>query len=323
MTSGKETLSRKGDLESTCEGDRGGRTLPTPGGLYRRYRPEAKKWLGQHFLTNPLILQRIKDEAKLGEGSQVLEIGPGCGTLTTTLMRGVKRVVAVEMDRDAVLFLKEELVPYGLQLEHADVLGLDIEVLLGGSGEKRSRDDGSNGNWVCVSNLPYNASVPIILKLLGHPEVLCRLVVMVQKEVAERLCARHGSKAYGSLSYAVQMRAEVSKCFELGPGAFSPPPKVQSAVVLLTLKRKPHERLEAIEKVVKSAFLHRRKTLRNALTSYAKEQELSKEAVERAFEVEGIVPDRRPQDLDLEEWTRFALALLKESELRQRTPETP
>jgi 16S rRNA (adenine1518-N6/adenine1519-N6)-dimethyltransferase len=251
----------------------------------------------QHFLTDHAILAKIADGAQVVSGDNVLEIGPGCGTLTWTLMERGAHVTAIELDNDAADFLEETLVPEGLTLIRGDFLKVGLAELLG------------DQVWKCVANLPYNVATPITLKLLERGAQFTRLALMYQKEVAERLSAEPSTSAYGSLTLAIALRAQSQSLFTLAPGAFTPPPKVKSAVVGLTpiegtrIKDSAHR--ELFEKAVKAAFLLRRKTLPNALAGAG----YDKAKVREAMKSVGLDPRKRPEALGFEQGEALTRAL--------------
>jgi 16S rRNA (adenine1518-N6/adenine1519-N6)-dimethyltransferase len=245
--------------------------LASPGELLRAFQHGAKKQFGQHFLVDPSILDRIAGFADLAEGDAVLEIGPGCGTLTATLLRGAARVRAAEIDRDAIAFLKRELVPVSaLEIVEGDVLRQDFSTLLD--------DDGRP--WKVVANLPYNVATEIYFRLAMESERWSVMVLMFQKEVAQRMTARVGDKAYGVLSLMCELYTDARIVMTLPPGAFVPPPRVHSAVVRFTPisgTRIPDEEIRrTFERLVKGAFQGRRKTFTNAIKGlgYDREQVL-------------------------------------------------
>ena len=229
---------------------------------------QAKKQLGQHFLHDAGIIERIVRAIDPKPGERLVEIGPGQGALTLPLLHRILAVCGdevpspalgvIEFDRDLIAGLERisaEVAP--LRIVHADVLGVDLTALAAG------------GPIRLVGNLPYNLSSPILFHALEHAAVVRDMHFMLQKEVVDRMAAEPGSKVYGRLSVMLQAYARVQSLFLVPPGAFRPPPKVDSAVVRV-LPRPPaeigvHDRA-VFSQVVKAAFGQRRKTLRNALS---------------------------------------------------------
>jgi 16S rRNA (adenine1518-N6/adenine1519-N6)-dimethyltransferase len=264
----------------------------------------ARKRLGQHFLE-PAWADKLVSAIEPAAGDRFLEIGPGPGALTLRLAPRVAHLTAVEVDRDLATALAPQL-PSNVELVVADFLELDLARFLGA------------GPVRVAGNLPYNISSPILFRLIeaarGRPDPqtpgppdsrILDATLMLQREVAERLEARPGSKDYGVLSISVQLYADVRRVLSLPPGAFRPAPKVHSAVVRLTFRPPPLSPRDArvFEAMVRSMFTQRRKTLANALSPFAGTREVRAVA---ALEAAGIDPSRRPQTLDLAELTRLA-----------------
>jgi 16S rRNA (adenine1518-N6/adenine1519-N6)-dimethyltransferase len=217
-------------------------------------RAQRRRALGQHFLVDPEVSARTVAIADLAPGAQVLEIGPGRGALTRALLDAGARVVAVELDTDLAGKLAARAAP-ALEVVEGDFLRLDLDRL-------------PAAPQVVVANLPYSTGTAIVSRLLEHPRRFPRLVVMLQKEVAERLCAGPGSRAYAALTVLTALHAVARLAFLVPPGAFSPPPKVESAVVRLDLEPEPRVPIgdpSIFRRVVRGAFAQRRKTLRNSL----------------------------------------------------------
>ena len=199
--------------------------VPSPRLMLQLYQHRAKKRFGQHFLSDEGILARVAQAAGVGPGARVLEIGPGCGTLTAALLRaGAERVRAVEIDRDAAAFLRETLGGLAsFELVEADALSLGPQELVPPEGRP----------WRVAANLPYNVGTEVLFRLLEAGGIE-EMALMFQREVARRLVAGPGEDGYGALSLMVQLHCEeVELVMELRPGAFTPPPKVHSAVVRL------------------------------------------------------------------------------------------
>ena len=224
-----------------------------------RGRSAKQRALGQHFLTDASAVERLFAALDIKASDHVLEIGPGAGVLTTRLLSEAESVVAVEVDRDLATSLQARLPDADIVC--ADALQADLAGLLDRAGERRRR---------LVGNLPYGIASPLILRLFDGGVVAEDMHFMVQAEVARRLAAAPGSKTYGRLSVIAQWHCHVELLFELGPGSFSPPPKVRSTFVRLK-PRRLSDRLDcdaaALHRVVRVAFGQRRKTLANALES--------------------------------------------------------
>jgi 16S rRNA (adenine1518-N6/adenine1519-N6)-dimethyltransferase len=264
-----------------------------PASLLKALEQRAKKRFGQHFLTSSAVVRQIIAAAEIHDGIQVLEIGPGLGVLTEALLAAGAGVTAIELDRDMAGFIRERLPE--VSLVEADGAAVDFAELL------------APGSWRCVANLPYNAGTRMITRMLEHPDRFDRLVVMVQREVAERLAAPAGDRKRGSLSVFAQARADVRICIRVPPGAFHPPPKVHSAVVELRLKPHPDTGdvpVEFFDGVVRTLFVQPRKTLRNNLSTHFERTE-----VDAVLSEIGMEPSRRPATLTLSEIKRLAAAL--------------
>ena len=209
----------------------------------------AKKSLGQHFLTDQSIATRIVESL---HGSPVLEVGPGTGVLTQYMLD--KDLKVIEIDRESVAYLKKHYPELGDGLIEGDFLKMDLQNLF-------------PGQFSIIGNFPYNISSQIFFKIIDNRDLVPEVVCMIQKEVAQRIAEKPGTKTYGILSVFLQAWYDIEYLFTVGPGAFNPPPKVQSAVISLT--RNSRTDLGCDEKlfrtIVKTAFGQRRKTLRNSL----------------------------------------------------------
>ena len=262
--------------------------------------PRARKRFGQHFLEPAWVVKLVESLSPAPEDT-FLEIGPGRGALTRPLSSRVRRIVAVEIDRDLAAHLREDL-PSTVRVVEADFLDLDLDALL--SDEPRPVR--------VVGNLPYNVSSPILFKLLhasAEGRLLSDATLMLQKEVAERLVAVPGTGDYGALAIQVALLADVERVLTLPPGAFRPPPKVTSAVVRLTF-RAPREdvgNLATFERLVRGIFLQRRKTLLNALKPVA--DTFGRPAGE-LIAAAGIDGSKRPEELTLRDVAQLSRAVL-------------
>jgi 16S rRNA (adenine1518-N6/adenine1519-N6)-dimethyltransferase len=224
--------------------------------------PRPRKRFGQHFLHDPGVIRRLVETIHPLPDQHLVEIGPGRGALTLPLLHAAGRLDVIEIDRDLIPLLQTYARDAtGLRIYQADALDFDFRSLAAGATKLR-----------VVGNLPYNISTPLLFHLFAQLDAIQDLTLMLQREVAERLSAAPGGKTYGRLSVMAQYHARMEKLFEVGPGAFSPPPKVHSSVVRL-VPLPPNERpivhdWPRFEHMVAAAFSARRKTLRNALRTY-------------------------------------------------------
>jgi 16S rRNA (adenine1518-N6/adenine1519-N6)-dimethyltransferase len=219
----------------------------------KKVRP--KKKLGQHFLTDLNIAQKIADLLQFEQYQNLLEIGPGTGVLTQFLVSKTTALHLVEIDEESILFLEKTYTEEQLNLIKGDFLKLDLNLIFG------------SDDFAIIGNFPYNISSQIVFKVLENKSQIPFFAGMFQKEVAERICEPPGSKKYGILSVLAQLYYETEYLFTVPPGVFNPPPKVDSAVIQMTRKKEfnlgCNEAL--LKKIVKLSFQQRRKTLRNSL----------------------------------------------------------
>jgi len=259
-----------------------------------------KKRLGQHFLVDRNILNKVVRTAEVGKEDVVVEVGPGLGEMTLALARLAKQVIAVEIDPQLVEILKKKLADCpNVEVVKSDILKLDFRSFFRKEGHPVK----------VVANLPYQISTPLLFRFIEAKEVFSTLTLMLQREVAERMVASPGGKEYGPLSIFVQLFLDVSIRFFIKSSAFFPPPKIESAVAHMAWKEKPvlDEKDEKwFKSVVRASFSHRRKTLANAL----KHSELPlPESIASRMEKIQIDPRRRPETLTTEEFIRLAEAL--------------
>ncbi|MCZ6618476.1 MAG: 16S rRNA (adenine(1518)-N(6)/adenine(1519)-N(6))-dimethyltransferase RsmA [Gammaproteobacteria bacterium] len=246
----------------------------------------ARKRFGQHFLTDPAVLERIGEAVALSPQDKLLEIGPGHGALTEVLYGQCGRFVGVEIDRDLITPLKTRFAD--LEVVNADVLRLDFREVFAG------------GGWRVAGNLPYNISTPLLVKLFGVTDLLHDMHFMVQREVALRLCASPGNKTWGRLTVLAQYHCRIEALFDVPPESFNPSPKVWSQVIRLTPRtdKLPLADPVCLDTVVRTAFSQRRKRVSNALKSLTFD-----------WEVIGIAADARPDQLSVEDFVKLANAL--------------
>jgi 16S rRNA (adenine1518-N6/adenine1519-N6)-dimethyltransferase len=243
---------------------------------------KTRKRFGQHFLHDQGVLKRIVDAVAPSGSDIIVEIGPGEGALTRPLLERIGHLTAIEIDRDLAARLSQEFPADKLSVVIADALDHDFSAFPPG--------------LRIVGNLPYNISTPILFHLSRYAERVRDMHFMLQLEVVERMVAKPSTQEYGRLSVMLQTRFDMQKLFKVAPGAFRPPPKVDSAVVrLIPLKEKMRCDPEVLEKIVRGAFSARRKTLRNALPLEPGD-----------YEELGIEPKLRPENLSPGDYVRIA-----------------
>lgn len=247
--------------------------------------------LGQHFLFDPSILERIVSFSGVSDQDTVVEIGPGLGTLTKFLARAAKRVICIELDRRLIERLRENLRELNnVEIIHDDALRFDY----GFVGER----------FKVVSNIPYSISTPLIFKLLEYRGRIISMTLLLQKELARRIIAGPGSKEYGLLSIMVRLYSEPEIGFYVSKGAFSPPPEVDSACVHFRMYERPPYKIKdpsLFREVVKTAFSQRRKMIANSLRQFPD--------IHQALERAGINPRSRPEELSIEDFIKLTESL--------------
>jgi 16S rRNA (adenine1518-N6/adenine1519-N6)-dimethyltransferase len=246
--------------------------------------------------VEPRLARRIVDLAEVGPGVRVLEIGAGLGSLTVELARAGAEVVAVEVDRSLLPALREAVAAFdSVRVETMDAAAADWTEVLPGPGP-----------WRVVANLPYNVAVPVVMRILDLEPRVDRMLVMVQREVGERLAAGQGEQQYGAVSVRVAYRAEARVVRRVPASVFWPRPNVESVLVSLVRRPSPEGADAAVLwRVIQTAFAQRRKTMRNAVVRLG----LDPEAAVRLLESCGIDPGARPEEQGLEAFVRLAGAL--------------
>lgn len=259
---------------------------------------KAHKSLGQNFLMDDKVIEAIAAASIKDPAIPIVEIGPGLGVLTRVLAQKAQKVWAVELDRGKVNLLQRELQGLPVDILNMDALKLDLKDIWG------------TGKGVLVGNLPYYITSPLLMHFLEQKDSLASMVVMVQKEVADRLVANPGGKDYGILSIAAQVSAQAEKLFEVPPRAFWPAPKVTSAVVSFELRSYPEFRVKEKDffRVVKAAFSQRRKTLGNSLAGGLG---LPKQQIGEILAAAGVDEQRRAETLSIEEFQAVTEAVMK------------
>ena len=259
--------------------------------LLDRHGLHPSRALGQNFVVDPNTVRRIARLAEVGPGDAVVEIGAGLGSLTLALAETGASVVAVEIDRHLLPVLRETVEPAGVRVVEGDAMALDWGALLGGA-----------DRWVLVANLPYNVATPLVADLLdGVPEIE-RMLVMVQREVAERLAAGPGSKAYGAVSVKVAYWATAAVVGRVPASVFLPRPNVESALVRIDRRAFPAVDPAVVDRgwlfeLVRTGFGQRRKMLRRSLAALVPAE---------AFTAAGIRAEARAEELSVEDWGRLA-----------------
>jgi 16S rRNA (adenine1518-N6/adenine1519-N6)-dimethyltransferase len=261
--------------------------------LLKRYRLHAHKGLGQNFLQDPLALEEIVSAAEIRPTDIVLEIGPGLGSLTRYLAVSAKQVVAVELDEKLIPPLKGILAPYeNVHVIHGDILKLSPKDLI------------AEDHYLVVANIPYYITSVVIRHLLESQSKPRRVVLTIQKEVAQRICAKPGDMSLLALS--VQVYGAPRIAMHIPAEAFFPAPKVDSAVLVIDIFATPlikEEFLDSFFKLIKAGFSQKRKTLRNSLSSGL---HISPAQAAELLTRAGIDPQRRAETLSIEEWERLA-----------------
>ncbi len=260
--------------------------------LLLKYEIHPKKSLGQNFVVEPNTIRQIIKLADLDPEDFVLEVGSGLGSLTLALLESCKHVTAIEVDDVLVNILKETTgnqAENKLRIIHADVMELDLQQVL----------EQKNSQWNLVANLPYNIAVPVICDFLESTSLISKMTVMVQREVAERMVAKVGEKAYGLPSVKIEYFAEAKIIADIPPTVFLPKPRVESSIVQIVRRKNPmiSENYEVLFSLIKSAFRHRRKMLRSSLKGILSTDD---------FDLTGIDPTNRAENLTLKEWELLA-----------------
>lgn len=264
--------------------------------ILARHGLKPRTALGQHFLVDPNTIMRVLELANVGPGEQILEIGPGLGTLTIALQSAGARVIAVEQDRGLQPALEEVLLGRDrVQIEWGDAMTTDLRALLRGLPTK------------LVANLPYNISVPLLMTVLEEIPEIDECTVMVQREVADRIVAKPGTDPYGAVSAKIAYLAEASVVFKVSRRVFLPEPAVES--VVLSIRRRDRAPVAGIKDrifgVIDAGFAQRRKTIRAALRNAG----LDATRIEEALEVAGIAGETRAERLGLKQFAAIASVL--------------
>lgn len=265
-------------------------------GILKKYNIKADKSLGQNFLISDEVVEKIVEEADIKKEDTVIEIGPGLGVLTNLLLKKSNDVKVIELDERMVNILKSRFIlSKNLTIIYNDVLKVDLKELT----------KNAKGKVKVVANLPYYISTPIIMKLLEANDIIDEIIVMVQKEVADRLTAKTGTRLAGAITYEVEYFSNSEEIIKVTKDCFIPSPKVDSAVIKLTLKKNIEKNnLDKLFKIIKSAFSQRRKTLENALLNSGMVE--SKEQLEKIYNELGFEKNVRGEKLTLEDYINLS-----------------
>ena len=244
--------------------------------IMKKYNITANKSLGQNFLIDDDIVENIVKSAKIEKEDLVIEIGPGLGTLTNELLKYAGKVICVELDKKMIQILEDRFRLFdNIEIINDDILKIDLNKIIEESKMKHTK---------IVANLPYYITTPIIMKLLEEKANFESITVMVQKEVAERLCAKTGTREAGAITYGVEYYSKAEKLFLVPRNSFIPAPNVDSEVINLRIKKEKVENVkdeEKLFKIIKYAFMQRRKTLINAFQNAGIDKEKTKEILNK------------------------------------------
>ena len=271
--------------------------------ILKKYGIHANKSLGQNFLINEEVINQIIEKAEIDENDLVIEIGPGLGTLTSRLLEKAGKVICVELDDRMITILNDKFKLYNnFELIHDDILKVDLNKII-----NENLLENNNINKIkIVANLPYYITTPIIMKLLEEKLNITSITVMIQKEVADRLIAVPGEKNAGAITYSVYYYAEAEKVLDVENNSFIPEPSVTSTVIKLNIRKEPVIQIKdekLMFRIIKQAFMQRRKTLVNALSNM--DIFKSKEEIIRMLEDLNINTKVRGEALTIEQYAQI------------------
>ena len=266
--------------------------------ILKKYKISADKSLGQNFLVSDEVVEGIVESANINKEDIIIEIGPGLGVLTNLLLEKSDDVIAVELDNRMVEIISDRFKEKtNLTVIHEDILKVDLKELL------NNRKKSENSKVKVVANLPYYISTPIIMKLLEQNQIIDEIIVMVQKEVGDRLTAKTGTRVAGAITYAVEFYSDATAIINVPKESFVPSPKVESVVIKLKIKTKTQNvNKEMLFKIVKTAFSQRRKTLSNALVNGGI---VEKNKLEEVLEKAELEKNVRGENLTLEDFIKL------------------
>lgn len=266
--------------------------------ILNKYNISASKSLGQNFLINDGVIERIVESANISNEDLIIEIGPGLGTLTKKLLEKAKKVIAIELDKRMISILQERFSLYdNFKLINDDILKVNLNEII--QNEKDIKE------VKIVANLPYYITTPIIMKLLEDKLALKSITVMVQKEVAKRLTAKPGSKQAGAITYAVNYYCEPEEIVIVPNSSFIPEPEVESEVIKLNLRNSPPVKIESEDlffKLIKTSFMQRRKTLVNGITNSGL---MNKEEIKKILAKINLPENVRGEVLTMEDFAKL------------------
>lgn len=272
--------------------------------LMKKYNIKANKSLGQNFLIDDAVIEKIVNGAEVEKDDIVIEIGPGLGSMTKVLLERARKVICIELDPKMVKILHDRFIVYNnIEIINEDVLKIDLNSLIESqlSGEENIRD------VKIVANLPYYITTPIIMKLIESNLKIESITVMIQKEVADRLIEIPSGKNTGAITYTVYYYCDSQNIGIVDNTSFIPMPEVTSEIIRLKLRKEPIVKVEDEKlffKIIKSAFMQRRKTLVNTLNNAGIFKE--KKEAEKALAQIGLVQDIRPENLSIEDYAKLA-----------------
>ena len=275
--------------------------------IMKKYHIKANKNLGQNFLIDEQVIEKIVNASEIKKEDCVIEIGPGLGTLTKELLERAGKVISVELDKKMITILKDRFALYdNFELINNDVLQVDLKNIISTEKEKGFK------NIKVVANLPYYITTPIIMKLLEEKLDLESITVMVQKEVADRLIAIPSDKETGAITYSVYYYAKGEEILEVPKTSFIPEPEVTSKVIKLNIRKEPAVKVKSPEvmfRIIKCAFMQRRKTLLNALVNT--KVFLNKDEGIKILKKIGLREDVRAEKLKIEDFAKITDSILK------------
>ena len=278
--------------------------------IMKKYNIKANKSLGQNFLISQSVVETIVESSEIEREDLVIEIGPGLGTLTKYLLEKAGKVICIELDKKMVRILEDRFKLYNnFELLYQDVLKVDLKNLI-----KNEKEKNNFKNVKIVANLPYYITTPIIMKLLEEKLDLESITVMIQKEVADRLIATPGDKETGAITYSVYYYATSQAILEVPNDSFIPEPEVTSKVIKLNIRKNPPVEVKSKKvmfKIIKSAFMQRRKTLLNALVNT--KVFLNKEEGIRILKEIGLAEDIRAEKLTIEDFAKITNIILEKT----------